>query len=61
MKYITILAQFFSNYDLTDNKSGPGQGIYSQMDKYKSVSEFRNKRLNKRKKLIKKILDSKPE
>ena len=50
---------FYRNYDLYDTegangkaKQGPGQGLYGpDMDKYKSVSDFRRK---KRKKKIKK-------
>lgn len=48
-------SQFFSNYDLTDNSSGPGIGLYQNMQKYKSVSDFRKKRRKRRKKMISKI------
>lgn len=44
---------FYRNYDPYKVKGGPGQGIYGpDMDKYKSVSDFRKKK--KRKKGIKK-------
>lgn len=41
-------SQFRSNYDY-------GEGLYSNLDEYKSVLEFRKRRRNKRKKEIKKI------
>src|SRR5665213_4490537 len=52
---------FYKNYDLYDTegaagkaKQGPGTGLYGpEMDKYKSVQEFREKN-KKRKKRIKK-------
>jgi hypothetical protein len=31
---------FFRNYDYTDSPSGPGTGLYHNLDKYKSVSDF---------------------
>jgi tRNA nucleotidyltransferase/poly(A) polymerase len=48
-------SQLFTNYDLYDNPTGPGSGIYSNLDKYKSVSEFRKKRRKRRKKVIDRI------
>lgn len=52
-------SQLFTNYDYVDLPSGPGTSIYSDLKKYKSVSEFRKKRRNKRKKILKKIRDMK--
>lgn len=48
------LAQVRQNYDY-------GEGLYMNMDKYKSVFDFRKKRIKKRKKDIKNILDSRPD
>ena len=45
-------AQLRKNFDI-------GEGIYSNMDKYKSVSDFRKKRRNKRKKILQQIKDMK--
>ncbi len=58
-KLLTKSSQFFSNYDYSDVTSGPGTGLYKDLEKYKSVSEFRRKRRNKRKKVLKKIRDMK--
>lgn len=54
-------AQLFRNHDLTDNSSGPGSSVYTQMNegKVRSVSEFRKKNIKRRKKQIKKLLDQK--
>jgi hypothetical protein len=41
-------AQIRRNFDY-------GEGLYSQLDKYKSVSDFRKKRRGKRKKILQKI------
>lgn len=35
---------FFTNYDYADSSTGPGKGLYSDMDKYKSVADFRKKK-----------------
>lgn len=51
-------AQFFRNYDYgtgKGNKSGPGTGLFMNLKDYKSVMDFRKKRRNKRKEVIKKI------
>ena len=45
-------AQLKQNYDY-------GENIYSNLEKYKSVSDFRKKRIKKRKKIIQKIKDMK--
>lgn len=47
-------AQIRTNYDL-------GEGMYSNLDKYKSVQDFRSKRRSKRKKDIANILNSRPD
>jgi hypothetical protein len=53
---------FYKNYDAYNTegangpaKQGPGTGFYSNIEKYKSVSDFRKKRRNKRKKIIEKL------
>jgi poly(A) polymerase len=46
------VAQLKRNFDI-------GEGLYSQLDKYKSVSDFRKKRRGKRKKILQKIRDMK--
>lgn len=52
-------AQLFKNYDYADDPSGPGKGLYSDMDKYKSVADFRKKKRSRRMKAIKKLKDHK--
>ena len=47
-------AQIRRNYDY-------GENIYENLDKYKSVSEFRSKRRKKRKQDIANILNSRPD
>jgi hypothetical protein len=47
-------AQIRQNYDY-------GESMYMNLDKYKSVSDFRKKRRGKRKRDIKNILDSRPD
>lgn len=47
-------SQIRTNYDYLE-------GLYSNMDKYKSVEEFRAKRRKKRKKDIENILNSRPD
>lgn len=48
---------FFKNYDYKDSESGPGEGLYSNMKDYKSVTEFREKKRKRRKKLLDKYFD----
>lgn len=47
-------AQWRTNYDY-------GEGIYSNLSKYKSVSDFRKGRRKKRKKDLANILNSRPD
>ena len=47
-------AQWRQNYDY-------GEGLYMNLDKYKSVSDFRKKRRKKRRKDIDNILNSRPD
>jgi len=55
-------AQMFRNFDYgTDSPSGPGTGLYENMDKYKSVADFRKKRRRRRAKTIKKMLGTRPK
>jgi hypothetical protein len=51
--------QFFNNYDLADEKTGPGTGFYANLDKYKSVSDFRKKKMKRRKKMLENIRNHK--
>lgn len=55
----TKLGQLFRNYDYAEDTSGPGRGFYADMQKYKSISDFRKKKIKKRKKIIKKLKDMK--
>lgn len=54
MQPINKNAQIRQNYDY-------GEGLYQNLNKYKSVSDFRAKRRNKRKKDIANILNSRPD
>jgi len=60
-KSITKSAQFFKNFDYADSPSGPGTNVFQNMDKYKSIDEFRKKRKKKQKQLRKKIIDTRPK
>lgn len=51
--------QIFDSYDYTENKTGPGAGFYSNLDKYKSVMDFRQKKMKRRKKILNKIKNHK--
>lgn len=53
-------AQFFTNYDLNNNPTGPGASVYTQMDKFKSIQEFRKKTKKRRKKQREMALKTKP-
>lgn len=48
------IAQIRENYDY-------GEGLYMNLDKYKSVTDFRKKRRSKRRKDIDNILNSRPD
>jgi hypothetical protein len=48
-------AQWRTNYDY------PWEGLYSNLDKYDSVTDFRKKRRSKRKKDLEKILSTRPD
>ena len=48
------IAQIRHNYDY-------GEGLYMNLDKYKSVADFRKKRRKKRRKDIDNILNSRPD
>jgi len=48
------IAQIRRNYDY-------GEGLYQNLNKYKSVSDFRAKRRKKRRKDIDNILNSRPD
>lgn len=47
-------SQFRTNYDYLE-------GLYTNLDEYKSVMDFRKKRRSKRKKDIENILNSRPD
>lgn len=51
---IALHAQWRTNYDY-------GEGMYMNLDKYKSVTDFRKKRRKKRRKDIDNILNSRPD
>lgn len=58
------IGQFFKNYDYGAGKSpesGPGNGLWMNLNKYKSISDFRKKRRKKRKEVLKKIKHYKAE
>ncbi len=48
------ISQIRHNYDY-------GEGLYMNLDKYKSVTDFRKKRRKKRRKDIDNILNSRPD
>ena len=48
------IAQIRRNYDY-------GEGLYQNLNKYKSVTDFRKKRRKKRRKDIDNILNSRPD
>lgn len=48
------ISQWRRNYDY-------GEGLYMNLDKYKSVSDFRKKRRAKRKKDLENILNTRPD
>lgn len=48
------LGQWRTNYDY-------GEGLYMNLDRYKSVGDFRKKRRKKRKKDLENILNSRPD
>jgi hypothetical protein len=58
-KKAIVAQQFFSNYDLTNNSTGPGTSVYNNIQDEKSVSEWRKKRIKRRKKLLNRILTKK--
>ncbi len=41
--------QLFKNYDYIENPTGPGAGLYQNLDKYKSVSDFLKKKRERNK------------
>lgn len=48
---VMVFYQNYDTYETGPGKQGPGAGLYQNMDKYKSVTDFRSK---KRKKKIRK-------
>lgn len=59
-QYTKKTAQLFRNFDYgEDAPSGPGLSFYSELGKYKSVSDWRKARRKRRKKLLKNIRDMK--
>lgn len=47
---------FFKNYDYIEDPTGPGEGLFQNMHKYKSVKDFLNKKRKRNKKARKHIL-----
>ena len=52
---LIVEAQWRTNYDY------PNEGLYTNLDKYKSVLDFRRKRRAKRRKDIENILKTRPQ
>lgn len=45
-------SQFFTNYDYIDNPTGPGEGVYKNQKKHKSIKDFLKKNRKRRRKLL---------